>query len=140
MCDVGHLERATEIAKEAIAQDEKHEYKKAHWYYCIALDYLKLALKHETGDMVRPILQSKIDEYTIRVQRISEFLDETKGGDPQALTERVRVLEREVAKLGKQVAFLESELEGFGKLLEEGLGPGDSGDNAAAPRQDIAAG
>ncbi|KAF8816631.1 AAA-domain-containing protein [Phlegmacium glaucopus] len=80
MANTNNLERAIELVKLAIVEDEKHNYADAYKNYQNALDYFMLALKYEKNDKSKDLIKSKINEYLGRAEILKEHLTTERRG------------------------------------------------------------
>jgi len=80
MANTNNLERAIELVKLAIIEDEKHNYADAYKIYQNALDYFMLAFKYEKNDKSKELIKSKINEYLGRAEILKEHLSTERRG------------------------------------------------------------
>ncbi|OAX40493.1 AAA-domain-containing protein [Rhizopogon vinicolor AM-OR11-026] len=84
MSSQGSLDKAIELVKGAIDDDEKQNYHEAYKQYMNALDYFMLAQKYEKNEKAKVLVRTKIEEYLARAETLKKHLqrDEKKSRKP----------------------------------------------------------
>ncbi|KAG1775036.1 P-loop containing nucleoside triphosphate hydrolase protein [Suillus placidus] len=81
MSSQSNLDKAIELVKGAIEDDEKQNYLEAYKQYMNSLDYFMLAQKYEKNEKAKLLVRAKIEEYLARAETLKKHLqrDEKKS-------------------------------------------------------------
>lgn len=78
MSGTNFLEKATEIVRQATAEDSKENYEEALRLYMNSLEYFMAAIKYERNEKTKETVRKKITEYLGRAEILKQKLKEPK--------------------------------------------------------------